>query len=662
MRSLSPELARSALDAAPDAMIIIDSAGIVRYANQQTADLFGYDHDELVGHSMDVLLPERLRQHHIVHRLQYWRHPRQRPMGAGLELFGCRRDGREFPVEISLSPVQDGEQMLVAAAIRDVTQRKAVEHELRYLQSIADTALSSESSETLIRALLTRLRDVLKSDTATILLLDADGQYLTPFASEGLEADVGGEIRVPIGRGVAGHIAVSEGPVILEDLRQVDVVSPILLRQVRSLVGTRLKSGDHLVGVVHAGSFTLRTFTPDDGRLLSLGADRIGMAIERMRLQESEQRARRAAETANRQKSSFLATASHDLRQPLQTLSLFNGALRRLMPEGEAAEALDGQEMAIDAMSRLLNALLDISKLESGAIKPDPSDFVVSDIFEELRQEFSSLAQSKGLEFRVASCEESVHSDPSLVAQILRNLLTNAIKYTRTGCVTLRCQHETSRVRLEVLDTGVGIPADKLQYIYDEFYQVGVPSNSTRDGYGLGLSIVQRVARVLGARLDVQSEPGKGSTFAVALPAGNSAMRRHRTLSKRSTPPGGGRARVLLVEDDHAVRNATRMLLKSEGFQVSAAISLEEALQQLSEHSQIDLLVTDYHLQGGKTGMDVIAAVRSALNQPLKAVLLTGDTSSAISQLSRDDNLRVASKPVNAEHLVSLLRSLLAAA
>jgi two-component system, sensor histidine kinase len=662
VRSLSSELARSALEAAPDAMIIIDSAGTICYANRQTAELFGYGHDELIGRCVDELLPQRLRQHHMAHRQQYWSSPRQRAMGAGLELFGCRREGGEFPVEISLSPVQDGQQLLVAAAIRDVTERKRIENELRYLQSIADTALSSENSETLIRAVLTRLRAALHSDTATILLLDADGRHLTPFASEGLEGELGGELSIPIGRGVAGRIALSEGPVIFEDLSQVDVVSPVLRSRVRSLVGTPLKSADHLVGIVHTGSFTLRAFTQDDARLLSLAADRIGTAIERMRLQESESRARQAAESANRQKSSFLATASHDLRQPLQTLSLFNGALRRLMPGGDAADALDGQEMAIDAMSRLLNALLDISKLESGAIKPDPTDFVVGDIFDELRHEFKSLAESKGLELKVASCDDAVHSDPSLVVQILRNLLTNAIKYTRAGSVALQCQHEPSRVRLEVLDTGIGIPADKLRYIYDEFYQVGVPANSTRDGYGLGLSIVQRIANLLDAGLDVQSQPGKGTTFALTLPVGSAPRRPSRARSE--THPCAERlaARVLLVEDDTAVRNATRMLLKVEGFQVMAANSMEEALQLVATDTQIDLLVTDYHLQDGKTGMDVISAVRSALNPRLKAVLLTGDTSAAIAQLSRDDHLRVASKPVNAEHLVSLLQSLLAIA
>ena len=160
-------------------------------------------------------------------------------------------------------------------------------------------------------------------------------------------------------------------------------------------------------------------------------------------------------------------------------------------------------------MSRLLNALLDISKLESGAIKPEITDFTVAALFEELRAEFAGLASSKGLQFQVDSCMACVHSDPSLVEQILRNLIANAIKYTREGLVRLRCLHDEAAVRIQVLDTGIGIPASQLPLIYDEFYQVGVPANTVREGYGLGLSIVLRLVKLLNLTLQVESEVGR---------------------------------------------------------------------------------------------------------------------------------------------------------
>ena len=241
---------------------------------------------------------------------------------------------------------------------------------------------------------------------------------------------------------------------------------------------------------------------------------------ELARARDLADEARGVADRANQGKSRFLATASHDLRQPLQTLALLNGTLRRIVGDPDAAEALSQQDQAIGAMSRLLNTLLDISKLESGAIKPEPTDFTVAALFQELRSEFASMAANKGLQLEVEACADQVHSDPSLVEQILRNLVSNAIKYTREGWVRLRCLHEAPLIRIEVLDTGIGIPADQIPYIYDEFYQVGVPSNSSRDGYGLGLSIVQRLVKLLTLKLDVRSEVGQGSTFSLVLPAG----------------------------------------------------------------------------------------------------------------------------------------------
>jgi CheY-like chemotaxis protein len=356
-----------------------------------------------------------------------------------------------------------------------------------------------------------------------------------------------------------------------------------------------------------------------------------------------------------------LATASHDLRQPLQTLSLLNGALRRTVADPEALQALGQQGQAIDAMSRLLNALLDISKLESGAVKPEPADFAVSTLFEQLRLEFSGVAASKGLSFKIAPSRGSVHSDRSLIEQILKNLVSNAIKYTRQGGVALNCRHESpSSVHIEVLDTGIGIPADHLRYIYDEFYQVGVPANSSREGYGLGLSIVRRLVTLLDLKLEVTSEVGKGSRFSLALPVGLSEAQQ---VAPLATEPLGrrptGQPRILVVEDDASVRNATRMLLKGEGYSVAAVATLAEALQQGTEEPSLDLLLTDYHLRDGETGMQVISSLRGVLGVPLRAVLVTGDTSTAMHELPTDPYLRIASKPMRPEELLRLLSELL---
>ncbi len=505
MLTIPSELARNALDATPDAMIFIDGSGIIQFANQQVCALFGYTHEEIIGQRVEKLMPERFRSRHIAHREHYVGNVRVRPMGAGLELYGLRQNGCEFPIEISLSPIQSRAPVLIAAAIRDVTDRKRVEGELMVAREVADRA--------------------------------------------------------------------------------------------------------------------------------------------------------------NQGKSRFLATASHDLRQPLQTLALLNGALRRIVRDPDAAEALSQQEQAIGAMSRLLNALLDISKLESGAIKPEPADFTVAALFQELRVEFAGIAANKGLQLEVEACADQVHSDPSLVEQILRNLVANAIKYTREGWVRLRCLHEAPLIRLEVLDTGIGIPADKIPHIYEEFYQVGVPSNSSRDGYGLGLSIVMRLVKLLALQLDVRSEVGRGSTFSLVLPASSrdAAPAAHVSKPHASPEPQLGTAHILLVEDDPPVRQATLMLLRVEGYSVTAVESLAEALQHVREKRRVDMLVTDYHLRNGELGTEVIGTLRAASPPPLKAVIMTGDTSTAVAELPRDPYLRVASKPIVADELLTLLRALLAA-
>jgi two-component system, sensor histidine kinase len=216
-------------------------------------------------------------------------------------------------------------------------------------------------------------------------------------------------------------------------------------------------------------------------------------------------------------------------------------------------------------------------------------------------------------------------------------------------------------VRLEVLDTGVGIPSAELARIYDDFYQIGVSANTSRDGYGLGLSIVSRIVGLLGLKLDVQSEVGKGTVFSLALPASNGYAETytHEPSGESSaTASVPGRIHVLLVEDDARVRNATRMLLKVEGYDVTTASSLEEAVRATGANPDIGLLITDYHLDTYQTGVHVIAAVRERLGARLPAVLVTGDTSTFMREITCDDRLRSASKPINPDELLALLREL----
>ncbi|MBW4050701.1 MAG: response regulator [Proteobacteria bacterium] len=373
--------------------------------------------------------------------------------------------------------------------------------------------------------------------------------------------------------------------------------------------------------------------------------------------------AKEEARRAEQAKGRFLATASHDLRQPLQAVSLLNGTLRRMVSDPDVTEALRQQDEAISVMSKLLNALLDISKLEAGVIEPQPRTIPLSQVLAAMELEFRSIAANKGLELQVVACDACVRTDPGLLEQILRNLVSNAIKYTPTGSVRLRSVLDPPWVSIEITDTGVGIPADQLQLIGEEFYQIGVPSNSTREGYGLGLSIVQRLIKLLALELKVTSEKGKGSIFSVRLRQSAAVPTQERPQADpvRDREERDVDASILLVEDDPDVRNATRMLLRTEGYRVTAAASVAEAVRSLQENRRTDLLVTDFHLAGGETGVQVISRLREELGATLKAVLITGDTSSAIKELAHDPNLRIVSKPVQAEAFLELVRVLLIA-
>ena len=384
--------------------------------------------------------------------------------------------------------------------------------------------------------------------------------------------------------------------------------------------------------------------------------------IELARAGELAREAKEESRRAEQAKGRFLATASHDLRQPLQAVSLLNGTLRRMIKNPEIADALRQQDEAIGSMSQLLNTLLDISKLEAGVIEPELRTFPIARVLTTLEQEFRGIASNKGLELQVGACEAYVHSDPALLEQLLRNLVSNAIKYTRAGWVKLQAVEDPPWVDIEVIDTGIGIPADQLQLIGEEFYQIGVPSNSTREGYGLGLSIVRRLVKLLAVELKVRSEVDKGSVFLIRLrqSARAPALERRQVTAVVDEAPVVD-ARILLVEDDPDVRKATRLLLATEGYEVMTAASLAEALQKLRESRGTDLLVTDFHLADGETGLDVIASLREQLGATLKAVLLTGDTSSAVKALAHDPHLRIVSKPVQAETFLEVVRDLLTA-
>lgn len=331
--------------------------------------------------------------------------------------------------------------------------------------------------------------------------------------------------------------------------------------------------------------------------------------------------------------------------------------------EATAIDALEQQERAIGAMSRLVNALLDIGKFESGAVRAQIAEFAVLPLLEQLHPEFTALARQKGLALRFEVQAGTLCTDAALLEQVLRNLLSNAVKYTSRGEVTVRCVFETFGARLEVCDTGIGIPEQQLPLIFNEFFQVETAANAPRSGYGLGLSIVSRIVNLLALKLEVESTPGVGSRFRLTVPAGAASC------ESASTPPPAQASseprrvtlapQLLLIEDEASVRTATELLLRAAGCEVWTGASQADAFAQLERYARIDLLISDFHLAGEANGVEVIAGVRARLGWDLPAILLSGDTSASVQGLPHDEHWRIARKPLRAEELLGLIGELL---
>jgi len=506
-------LFESALQAAPDAILMVDAAGCILFANTAAERLFGAAGAQLAGEPIEHLLPERLRARHEALRAEFLSAPRARPMGPGFDLHARRSDGSEVPVEIALSPVTLAERTLVIAAIRDVSDRRRIE-----------------------------------------------GQ---------------------------------------------------------------------------------------------LGAQR--EAAEQARVSACE--ARELAERASGAKSRFLATASHDLRQPLQTLALLNGTLRRLTHDPSALDALQRQEQAIGVMTRLVNALLDIGKLESGAVRPQIEALAARPLLEPLQLEFAALAEQKGLALRVEVEEGVLRTDAALLEQVLRNLLSNALKYTVCGDILLRCGFEPPLAYLEIRDTGIGIAPQQLPLIFNEFFQVGTPASVARSGYGLGLSIVSRIVSLLGLKLQVQSAPGAGTRFLLTVPAEPAEPAdalAHGPIRCASAP------RILLQVNQASVRGAAQQVLRSAGYEVMGVDTEADARAAIESRVPIDLLISDADLAGATGGAQVMAALRARLGASLPAILLSADPSIDAEVRTSDGSWCMAHLPLRAEELLGAVGQMLA--
>jgi PAS domain S-box-containing protein len=487
------------LASAPDPTLIVDRMGAILFASAQVTPVLGYEPSELIGAPIELLMPQRFRTGHTSLFRTYFTAPSPRPMGVGLQLYAQRKDGSEFPVEISLSPLRDESNIYVTCAVRDVTER----HEM----------------------------------------------------------------------------------------------------------------------------------------------------VSQLRAAASE------AERANALKSRFLAAASHDLRQPLQAAALYLSVLTKQAETPDQRGLCAKMRAPLQVMSSILDALLDISMLDSGAVTPKRNDFALASILHRIAVDLRPLAEQKNLEFECQETSVLVNSDPSLLERIVENLASNAIRYTTTGRVEVGSQAIGDAVRISVVDTGIGIPHEALERIFDEYFQYDNPARNIKKGLGLGLAIVKRLANLLNHPIHVQSTLGKGSTFSVDIP-----LARQETLiassSDRGIPMHSERQlAVLFIDDDSAVAESLSMVLNASRLEARGAGDSSDAIARIAEGFRPDVLLSDYRMPN-ENGLEVVARLRGTLGYDVPAIVMTGDTSLRHIEAQNIVNLKVVQKPVDPDALIALIREM----
>jgi signal transduction histidine kinase len=363
------------------------------------------------------------------------------------------------------------------------------------------------------------------------------------------------------------------------------------------------------------------------------------------RLQAASQRLSAAhgeAEAANVAKTKFLAAASHDLRQPMQALSMYASVLEARLTDRDALRVVHGIQLSVQTLEQMFDSLLDISRIESGVIKPNVVAFPVMPLIEHVVAAEKTIAAAKALELRVARCSASVKSDPALLERMLKNLVTNAIRYTERGRIIIGCRRIAGgRLRLEVVDSGIGIPTSEQARIFDEYYQVG---GASAQGLGLGLPIVKSMGELLGHAVAVRSSPGRGSVFSIEVERAFEV-----SAPAAASPSPHARlhgANVVLVDDDVEIRDSMRLLVESWGCRyISGATSAEVEEKLRAQGLTPDALIVDYRLAGAMDGLQVVERLRSAFGRELPALVITGTPNAALLQ-QQANGIPFAVKPV----------------
>lgn len=616
------------LAAAVDGIVIIDGTGTIKGFNPAAERLFGYRADEVLGRNVRSLMPEPYRSEHNQYLSSYRETGRANIIGIGREVVGQRKDGTTFPMELSVGESCDGDRRLFAGIVRDITERKQAEQQLRASESKAramfetavDGIITIDQGGTILTANPAALRlfghpiEEMIGANVRMLMPEPDRSnhdgYLTRYLASGERRIIG------IGRTVQGQ------------------------RRDGSLFPMELSVGEAVIGETRVFTGIVRDIS------------------QRVQREESLRAAKEEAERAHLSQSQFLAAVSHDLRQPVQALTLFTSVLATKLAGAPASALLDDIRGSVQALDMLLDALLDVSTLDAGTVVPHETAFSVSTVLDRLAAEFAPLASQKELELTVVPSSAVVRTDPTLLYRIVQNFLSNAVRYTPEGRIVLGCRRRGRRLRIEVADSGIGIADSQQQEIFKEFYQINNPERDRTHGLGLGLAIVQRLSRLLHCPVSVRSQEGRGSVFAVdvALIGFNRTDNIVPLHAPMSQPTNIGRGLVFVIDDEPSVLKGMRLAIESWGYTVmTARTELESIVQLTGTKVAPDVIIADYRLRGICTGAQVVTQLRQMFSHPIHAILITGDTAPDRIREAAQHGYTLLHKPVDPARLYAAI-------
>ena len=639
-------LQRAIFNSANFSCIATDASGVIQIFNVGAERMLGYTAAEVVNRITPADISD---PHEVIARAEALSLELDTPITPGFEalvfkasrgiediyeLTYIRKDSTRFPAVVSVTALRDAQGAIIGYLLigTDNTARKQIEADRQKLDQ--------------------RLRD---QQFYTRSLIESNIDALMTTDPQGIITDVNRQMEQLTGS-TRDELIGAPFKDFFTDPGRAEAAIKLVLRDKKVNdyeLTARSRNGAQTVVSYNATTFY------DRSRTLQ-GVFAAARDITEHKRVEAE------LQQANAAKSRFLAAASHDLRQPLQTLTLLQGLLAKQVVSEKAQKLTARMDQTLISMADMLNALLDINQIETGIVTAELTDFPVGELLERLTEEVSYLAQARNLVLRTVPCSLSIRSDPRLLEQIIRNLISNALKYTETGKILIGCRRDAGSVRIEVWDTGVGISPRQLDAIFEEYHQVDNDARERSRGLGLGLAIVRRLGKLLNHPVHVRSHLGKGSVFSIATPLPLSTVQQQSQPSAQIGQDAVLERRphaesILIVEDAPEVRELLGLFLEGQGYEVTTAPDGPAALRMIAAGTILpDLVLADYNLPKGMSGLEFVTTMQRNLKSDVPFIILTGDISTGTSREIESHGYPQINKPVKTQELTEAIQQLLA--